>query len=81
MTAMEMSGENQVIASFTRGRPDTWVMCAEDSIITLRHRNRVRAGYRNHPGTMNEANCGLVDGATMNPDAGALINPAIGSEC
>jgi hypothetical protein len=56
LTAMEMSGEHQVIAAFTRSFPDGRVMCAQNSIVALRHRNCIRAGNRNHPRTMRHAN-------------------------
>ena len=58
---MEMSGKNQVVATLARSFPDRWVMCAQNSNITLGDRNRIRAGNRNHPRTMRDANRGLVN--------------------
>jgi hypothetical protein len=61
LTAMEMPGQNQVIAAFPRSFPDTRVVCTQDPIITLGHSYCIRARDRNHSGTMRHSNRTIVN--------------------
>jgi len=62
LTAMQMPGQNQVIALLTRSFPDARVVRAQNLKITLGQRRRVGAGHGNHSRTMRYSS-----GAGMNP--------------
>jgi hypothetical protein len=61
---MEMPSEDQVKTAIACSFPDAWVMCAQDSIIGLRHSGRGRAGQGNHPRTMRHSNRAIVNPLT-----------------
>jgi len=61
LTAMEMARKHQVVSTLARSGPDRWVMCAQNSNVTFGGENRIRTRNRNDPGTMRDANRGLVN--------------------
>ena len=71
---MEMARKHQVVSTLARSGPDRWVMCAQNSNVTFGGGNRIRTGHRNHPGTMRDANRGLVNPLAPAADHG-ITNP------
>jgi len=61
LTAMEMARKHQVVSTLTRSGPDRWVMCAQNSNVTVGSGNRIWTSHRNDPRTMRDANRGLVN--------------------
>jgi hypothetical protein len=56
LAAMEMTGQNQVIAEFTSCLPGTRIVCAQNPNITVRHSRRIRARDRDHSTAMPYSN-------------------------
>ena len=69
LAAMQVPGQDEVIAGMSRCLPDSRVMCAQDANMRVDRRGGFRAGDRDHPVSMQHARH-----AVMNPSPAAMFN-------